>query len=333
MKLLITGGSGYVGSRLTYFLLEKYKDLIIYNYDLSFFGDEHLPLNNKNYIYLKEDIRNLDKFSETLKNGKIDIVLHLACLSNDPSFELNPKISRTINYECFEDLVSASKKNNIKKFIYASSSSVYGVSDSPRVDETHELVPLTDYNKYKGLCEPILQNHLNNDFQGIIIRPATVCGYSEKMRFDLSVNILTNFAYNKNYINIFGGEQYRPNLHIDDMCDLYDYLIFADTNKFNGEIFNAGSQNLKIKEIAEIVAKIVPLYTKHKVELNYSKNDDNRSYRITSDKINNILNFKIKKNIEDAVHDLCKAFEKNLIKDSFNEQFINIKTLQKLNLS
>ena len=175
--------------------------------------------------------------------------------------------------------------------------------------------------------------YLNNDFQGIIIRPATVCGYSEKMRFDLSVNILTNFAYNKNYINIFGGEQYRPNLHIDDMCDLYDYLIFADTNKFNGEIFNAGSQNLKIKEIAEIVAKIVPLYTKHKVELNYSKNDDNRSYRITSDKINDVLNFKIKKNIEDAVHDLCKAFEKNLIKDSFNEQFINIKTLQKLNLT
>tara|TARA_B100001250_G_scaffold35882_1_gene28868 strand:- start:3040 stop:3465 length:426 start_codon:yes stop_codon:yes gene_type:complete len=114
MKLLITGGSGYVGSRLTYFLLKKYKDLIIYNYDLSFFGDEHLPLNNKNYIYLKEDIRNLDKFSETLKNGKIDIVLHLACLSNDPSFELNPKISRAINYECFEDLVSASKKIILK---------------------------------------------------------------------------------------------------------------------------------------------------------------------------------------------------------------------------
>ena len=137
----------------------------------------------------------------------------------------------------------------------------------------------------------------------------------------------------KNYINIFGGEQYRPNLHIDDMCNLYDYLIFKDTNKFNGEIFNAGSQNLKIKEIAKIVAKIVPQYTNKEIELNYSKNDDNRSYRITSDKINDLLNFRIEKNIEDAVHDLCKAFEKNLIKDSFNEQFINIKTLQKLNLT
>ena len=245
-----------------------------------------------------------------MKDNKIDVVLHLACLSNDPSFELNPKISRAINYECFEDLVLSSKKNNIKKFIYASSSSVYGVSDSPRVDETHKLVPLTDYNKYKGLCEPILKSNINDDFQGIIIRPATVCGYSEKMRFDLSVNILTNFAYNKNYINIFGGEQYRPNLHIDDMCNLYDYLIFKDTNKFNGEIFNAGSQNLKIKEIAKIVAKIVPQYTNKEIELNYSKNDDNRSYRITSDKINDLLNFRIEKNIEDAVHDLCKAFEK-----------------------
>ena len=333
MKILITGGSGYVGSRLTYFLLEKYDDMHIYNYDLSFFGDKHLPFNNKNYTYIKEDIRNSDKFNEILKNNKIDIVLHLACLSNDPSFELNPKISRTINYECFENLVLSSKKNNIKKFIYASSSSVYGVSESPRVDETHKLVPLTDYNKYKGLCEPILQSNINDDFHGIIIRPATVCGYSEKMRFDLSVNILTNFAYNKNYINIFGGEQYRPNLHIDDMCNLYDYLIFKNTNKFNGEIFNAGSQNLKIKEIAKIVAKIVPQYTNKEIELNYSKNDDNRSYRITSDKINDVLNFKIEKNIEDAVHDLCKAFEKNLIKDSFNEQFVNIKTLQKLNLT
>ncbi len=333
MKILITGGSGYVGSRLTYFLLEKYNDLHLYNYDLSFFGDEHLPFNNKNYTYIKEDIRDSEKFDEILKDNKIDVVLHLACLSNDPSFELNPKISRAINYECFEDLVLSSKKNNIKKFIYASSSSVYGVSDSPRVDETHKLVPLTDYNKYKGLCEPILKSNINDDFQGIIIRPATVCGYSEKMRFDLSVNILTNFAYNKNYINIFGGEQYRPNLHIDDMCNLYDYLIFKDTNKFNGEIFNAGSQNLKIKEIAKIVAKIVPQYTNKEIELNYSKNDDNRSYRITSDKINDLLNFRIEKNIEDAVHDLCKAFEKNLIKDSFNEQFINIKTLQKLNLT
>tara|TARA_B110000037_G_scaffold211453_1_gene263012 strand:- start:701 stop:1702 length:1002 start_codon:yes stop_codon:yes gene_type:complete len=333
MKLLITGGSGYVGSRLTYFLLEKYKDLIIYNYDLSFFGDEHLPLNNKNYIYIKEDIRNSIKFNETLNNNKIDVVLHLACLSNDPSFELNPKISKSINYECFEDLVLLSKKNNVKKFIYASSSSVYGVSDSPRVDETHELIPLTDYNKYKGLCEPILQKHLNNDFQGIIIRPATVCGYSEKMRFDLSVNILTNFAYNKNYINIFGGEQYRPNLHIDDMCNLYDLLIFTDTKKFNGEIFNAGSQNLKIKEIAEKVAKIVTQYTKKKIELNYSKNDDNRSYRITSDKINDVLKFKISKNIEDAIHDLCIAFDKKLLEKSFDEQFVNIKALQKLNLT
>ena len=304
MKILITGGSGYVGSRLTYFLLEKYNDLHLYNYDLSFFGDEHLPFNNKNYTYIKEDIRDSDKFDEILKDNKIDVVLHLACLSNDPSFELNPKISRAINYECFEDLVLSSKKNNIKKFIYASSSSVYGVSDSPRVDETHKLVPLTDYNKYKGLCEPILKSNINDDFQGIIIRPATVCGYSEKMRFDLSVNILTNFAYNKNYINIFGGEQYRPNLHIDDMCNLYDYLIFKDTNKFNGEIFNAGSQNLKIKEIAKIVAKIVPQYTNKEIELNYSKNDDNRSYRITSDKINDLLNFRIEKNTSNSSKDM-----------------------------
>ena len=264
MKLLITGGSGYVGTRLTNYILAKYKEVKLYNYDISFFGDDHLPKSNKNYIYLKkilEIVKNLQKVIE----NKIDTVIHLACISNDPTFELNSKISKIINFDCFENLVSISKKNSVKKFIYASTSSVYGVSDSPRVDENHELVPLTDYNKYKALCEPVLKKYIDDNFQGIIIRPATVCGLSENMRFDLTVYILTNFAYNKKIINIFGGEQYRPNIHIDDMCRLYDQLIFSDISKFNGEIFNAGFQNLKVVEIANMVKKIVENHINEKL--------------------------------------------------------------------
>jgi len=324
MKILITGGSGYVGTRLINLLL-KNTDAEVINYDLSLYGDEHLT-TNKRLKYLKKDIRDKSEFQNALKD-KVDVVLHLACISNDPSFELNSKLSKEVNYDCFKDLVEVSKKMGVNKFIYASTSSVYGISDNPNVDETHPLKPITEYNDYKGKCEPILLDQINNDFQGIIIRPATVCGFSEKMRFDLSVNILTNFAYMKNFINIFGGEQYRPNIHIEDMCRLYFYLIFNDTKKHNGEIFNAGQENKKIKDIANIIKQEVEKYSKKEIKLNFTETDDIRSYRINSDKIQKILNFKFKFTIKDAVRDLCEAFKDGRIKDSFNSKYQNIKVL------
>ena len=255
MNLLITGGSGYVGSRLIYKLLDE-TDINITNYDVSLFGDKHLP-KNKKFFYFKEDITDSKKFSEIINLREIDIVLHLACISNDPTYELNSQLSKKINYDCFEDLVRVSKENGVNKFIYASTCSVYGISDSPNVTETNELKPITDYNKYKALCEPILQKYLDNNFHGIIIRPATVCGFSEKMRFDLTVNILTNYAINKGFIRVFGGKQSRPNCHIDDMCDLYKMLIMKDISQFNGEVFNAGTENLRILEVAEKVKQVV----------------------------------------------------------------------------
>ncbi|WP_075504499.1 NAD-dependent epimerase/dehydratase family protein [Candidatus Pelagibacter communis] len=328
MRVLITGGSGYVGSRLTYYLLEKFSDLEIINYDISLFGDEHLPNDSDKYKYYKKDIRNSEDFEEVIKKHSVDVVLHLACISNDPSFELDSSLSKSINFECFEDLVKVSKVNNVKKFIYASTSSVYGISDNPRVDEEHELKPITDYNTLKAKCEPLLIKYVDNNFHGIVIRPATVCGYSEKMRFDLSVNILTNHAYINNKINIFGGEQYRPNINLNDMCRLYEMLIFKDLKKFNGEIFNAGLQNLKISEIANIVKRVVEKRKSKKVELNFTKSDDVRSYRITSDKIQNILGFNFEFSIEDAVEELCENFENGNLTDTFNTKFQNIKVLK-----
>ena len=329
-NLLITGGSGYVGSRLIVKLLEE-TNLRIVNYDISFFGDNHLPKNDK-FKHYKEDITNPKKFEEVLIENNIDTVLHLACISNDPTYELDSNLSKKINYDCFEDLVKISKKNNVKKFIYASTCSVYGISDSPNVIETNELKPITDYNKYKALCEPLLKKYLDDNFNSIIIRPATVCGYSEKMRFDLTVNILTNYAYNKGYIRVFGGKQSRPNLHIDDMCDLYKMLINNDIKKYNGEIFNVGTENLKIIEVAEKVKSVLEnKLQKKNIEIRVEESADIRSYMINSDKIQKILGFKFKKTVLNAIEDLCDAFEQDKIVDSFSDQWSNIKVLTKKN--
>lgn len=328
-KILITGGSGYVGSRLINKLLKE-TELSIVNYDISLFGDKHLP-SNPRLIYCKEDITNPKRFKEVVSENNIDTVLHLACISNDPTYELNSELSKKINYDCFEDLVKISKENNVKKFIYASTCSVYGISDSPNVVETNELKPITDYNKFKALCEPILNKYLSDDFVGIIIRPATVCGFSEKMRFDLTVNILTNYAYNKGYIRVFGGKQSRPNLHIDDMCDLYKFLILNDIKKFNGEIFNVGTENLKIIEVAEKVKSVMEKKLgKNDIEIRVEESADIRSYMINSDKIKNLLGFEFKKTVVDAIEDLCDAFEDQTIKDSFSDEWSNIKVLTKL---
>ncbi len=328
-NLLITGGSGYVGSRLIYKLLNE-TDLNIVNFDISLFGDKHLP-KNKKFVYCKEDITNPDKFENAVKQNKIDIVLHLACISNDPTYELNSELSKRINYDCFEDLVKISKQNKVKKFIYASTCSVYGISDSPNVTETNELKPITDYNKYKALCEPILKKYLDNEFKGIIIRPATVCGFSEKMRFDLTVNILTNYAYNKGFIRVFGGKQSRPNLHIDDMCELYKSLILNDITQFNGEIFNVGTENLKIIEVADKVKQVLEnKFNKQNIDIRIEESADIRSYMINSDKIKKLYGFEFKKTVEDAIEDLCKQFETGIIKDSFSDEWSNIKVLSKM---
>ena len=329
MNLLITGGSGYVGSRLIYKLLDE-TDINITNYDVSLFGDKHLP-KNKKFFYFKEDITDSKKFSEIINLREIDIVLHLACISNDPTYELNSQLSKKINYDCFEDLVRVSKENGVNKFIYASTCSVYGISDSPNVTETNELKPITDYNKYKALCEPILQKYLDNNFHGIIIRPATVCGFSEKMRFDLTVNILTNYAINKGFIRVFGGKQSRPNCHIDDMCDLYKMLIMQDISQFNGEVFNAGTENLRILEVAEKVKQVVEERLNiNNIEIRVEESADIRSYMINSDKIKNILGFSFQKTVVNAIEDLCDAFENKKIKDSFSDEWSNIKVLSKM---
>jgi nucleoside-diphosphate-sugar epimerase len=327
-NVLITGGAGYVGNVLVPKLLNSGYNVTVY--DILFFGKETLPLNHPNLTVIEADIRDIPSFKKAVKG--IDIVLHLACISNDPSFELDEELSKSVNYDCFEPMVVAAKDAGVKRFVYCSSSSVYGVSDAPQVTEETPLVPLTLYNKYKGHCEPFLFKHMSDDFVCVTIRPATICGYSPRTRLDLSVNILTNHAVNKNCITVFGGTQKRPNLHIEDMCDLYEFLLTVPAEKIQGETFNFGHQNHTIAEIAQMVKKIVEEEYPEKapIDIKVAESNDNRSYHISSEKIHRVLGIKAKRTIEDAVRDLCHAFKAGKLPDSFeNPWYFNVKQLQK----
>tara|TARA_Y100000590_G_scaffold469642_1_gene658835 strand:- start:36 stop:1016 length:981 start_codon:yes stop_codon:yes gene_type:complete len=323
-KILITGGAGYVGAALTPYLLSKGHKVTVL--DLMIYGEEVLKFHS-NLKIIKGDIRDKDLLKKIMPNQ--DIVIHLACISNDPSFELNPKLGKSINLDAFTPLVEISKKNSIKRFIYASTSSVYGIKKEKNVDESMSLEPLTDYSKYKVECEIILNKYISNDFTPVTIRPATVCGYSPRQRLDVVVNILTNLAYHKREISIFGGKQLRPNIHIEDMIRAYETLIEAPQDKVSGEIFNVGYENSSVIELANIVKNIIG----DDVKLNSESTNDNRSYHISSKKIKKILGFETNKTISDAVKDLKLAFKKGLLPNSLtDEKYFNIKRMNSIQL-
>jgi len=327
---LVTGGAGYKGCILVPKLLNSGYSVIVY--DLMFFGSKGLP-SHPNLEIVNADIRDTERYAAAVRG--VDSVIHMACISNDPSFELDPGLSKSINYDCFEPLVTASRDAGVRRFVYVSSSSVYGVSDSPDVTEEHPLVPLTDYNKYKGMCEPILLRHASSTFVPVIMRPATVCGYSPRMRFDLTVNILTNHAVNRGLITVFGGAQSRPNIHIEDVTDLYVNMLTYPDELVAGEIFNAGYENHRVSQLAEMVKSVVEQQYPEKapIPIQTTTSNDNRSYHVSSRKIAAKLGYRPRRSIEDAIRDLCCAFKSNKFQDSLtNEEYVNVRTVKKLEL-
>ena len=323
-NIFITGGAGYVGSVLTPALLSKNYNVTVY--DLFIYGDT--LEKHKNLKTIKGDLRNTTLLEESLKNQ--DQVIHLACISNDPSFELNPSLGKEINLDAFEPLVSLSKQSGVNRFVYASSSSVYGIKTEKDVHEDMSLDPLTDYSKFKADCEKILFNYTSDNFVTSVIRPATVCGYSPRQRLDLVINILTNLAYHKKEISVFGGSQLRPNIHIKDMVRAYELFIEVDPNKINGKIFNVGFENKTVNELALSVKSVIG----DDVKINTLPTDDNRSYHVSSQKIFRELGFEAKFTIEDAVIDLKNAFDNKLLKNTLeNIDYFNIKKMQNLKLT
>ena len=326
-NIFITGGAGYVGSALVPSLLKKNYNVAVY--DLYLYGEVFSDLKgNSNLVQIRGDIRDKKKLIEAVKDA--DAVIHLACISNDPSYELNPTLGKSINYSAFFNVLEAVKKNNVKRFIYASSSSIYGVKKEKNVTEETSPEPLTDYSKYKLECEKVLLKSNINGLEYVIARPATVCGYAPRLRIDLTVNILTLNALINKKIKIFGGKQLRPNINIKDMVRAYETLLEAPGEKINREIFNVGYQNRTVEDIAKIVKKVID---DDSIEFEYLPTTDARSYHINSDKIKHILNFEPKDTLENAVQSLIDAYNNKLIKDGLsNPLYHNIKLMQQLNL-
>src|SRR5712675_1400628 len=317
--VLVTGGAGYVGSNLVPKLLAAgYRVTVL---DLCIYGDVLAP--HPQLRIVSGDLRNSEHVAIALQG--CDAVIHLACISNDPSFDLDPHLGRSINFDCFRPLVKASKDVGVRRFIYASSSSVYGIRDEPNVHEDLPLLPLTDYSKYKAMCEDVLIEEREPGFVTVILRPATVCGYARRLRLDLTVNILTNLAINNGKITVFGGEQLRPNIHVEDMTDLYLLLLEAPAAAVDGKIWNPGYHNLKVIEIAENVrAKIG-----NNVEIVVTPTDDHRSYHVSSERIRHDLGFLASRTVENAIVDLREAFSAGKVPNSMtDDRYYNIKRMQ-----
>lgn len=327
MKVLITGNAGYVGSMLSQYLLDAGHSVV--GFDVGWFGFEGQPEECGQFHQVQGDIRDVPHFTQWVAG--CDAVIHLACISNDTSCALDEALSTEINYKAFEPLVVAAKLMGVKRFIYCSSSSVYGVSEAPDVREDHPLIPLTLYNRYKGQCEPLLLKHATPIFTPVILRPATVCGYAPRQRFDLTINILTMHAIMKKEITVFGGKQRRPNLHINDMCRVYRTLLEAPTEKVASQTFNVGAENMSLNEAAALVHDVVWKETGIVAPIVNVAHTDDRSYHINSDKIKDVLGFIPAFNVSDAVRDLCAQFRDGNFKDALtNPNYLNVQQLIQL---
>ena len=323
-NILVTGGAGYVGSALVPALLKIGHKVTVY--DLFLYGENVLQ-PHPNLATVCGDIRDISKFSEVVKGQ--EVVIHLACISNDPSFELDPKLGRSINLDAFNPMVECCKKNKVDRFIYASSSSVYGVKNEKNVTEDLDLEPLTDYSKFKAECEVLLEPYSAADFVTTVVRPATVCGVSQRLRLDVVVNILANHAYHNRKITVLGGEQLRPNIHIQDMVRVYLRLLSASPEKINGEIFNAGGDNMTVNDIARLAADLCPF----PVEIVHKQTNDNRSYHISSDKIFQTLGFRLEASVSVALKELYEAFAAERFPNPLdNPLYSNIQTMKSLRL-
>lgn len=321
-QVLVTGGAGYVGAVLIPKLLDRgYRVKVL---DLYIYGEHVLDAvkEHPNLAQIKGDIRDRALLERVIPG--CEAIIHLACISNDPSFELDPQLGKSVNYDAFLDLVEVSKRSQVKRFIFASTSSVYGIKEEKNVTEDLPLEPVTDYSKYKAMCEEVLLRERQPGFVTLILRPATVCGYSPRLRLDLTVNILTNHAVNNKKITAFGGQQMRPNIHIEDVTDLYVKSLEWPDEAIDGKIFNAGYENHTILEIAETVRRVVG----EDVEIVVTPSDDTRSYHISSEKIKKELGFVPRHTIEDAVRDLVEAFKAGKIPDPMTDiHYYNVKMM------
>ena len=329
-NILLVGGGGYVGIELQKTLLDL--GCFVRVFDTFWYSDgtwpkDNFPLEAK-LEYVTGDVRNIEILAHCLVG--IDTVIHLACISNDPSYELNPQIAYEINYLSFKAFIPLLNSSDVKHLIFASSSSVYGLKKKEEeVTENLSVNPLTDYSLFKVKCEEFISNHLSKEISYTILRPSTICGYSNRQRFDLVVNALTLNALRYKKIQVDGGEQFRPNLHIKDMLRAYTQIISVPIDKVHGEVFNIAGENLTVNEIASKVCDVV----EDKIQIRSSGSVDNRSYRISGQKIYDKLGFTPLYSVEDAIADLIAAYNQGVFGDTTQDKYYNLKKMQALILN
>ena len=311
MNVLVTGGNGYKGCVLIPKLLDQGHKVT--SIDSNWFGNYLEP--HENLSIKKKDIRDIE--FDDLNN--IETIIHLANIANDPLVELQPQLSWEVNVLASQQLAEKASKAGVKNFIFASSGSVYGISDKEKVDENTPLLPISEYNKTKMVAERIFLSY-KDSMKIFCVRPATVCGVSPRMRLDVSVNILTFSALSKGIITVFGGDQIRPNIHIDDICDVY--LFFINKSKeLNSGFYNAGFENISILQIAKYVKEFLP-----NTKIDITPSNDPRSYRQCSDKLL-ALGFKPKKNVKTAIAEIIKSYQSKTL--NTDESCFSVKWLKK----
>jgi len=323
-KILVTGGAGYVGCRLVPALLSNGYGVRVL--DNMIYGDEGLSALRNDAEIVRGDIRDQAAVEKSLSG--IDSVIHLACISNDPSSDLNPLLTKQINYDGHALLVDAAKKEGVNRFIFASSSSVYGIKEEEKVTEDLSLEPLTMYSSSKVFGEKYLLSIDSPDFTTVVIRPATICGYSPRQRFDVVVNIFTYSGIKDGVINVNGGSQKRPNIHIADMVEAYLGLLEADREKISGKVYNFGGENHTLLQLAEITRDTLKS-VKAKIEVKPSTKDS-RSYSISSDKIRDELGIEPKRGIGDAVSELEEALIWGVIPEPESSRYRNVLRIKEI---
>jgi len=326
--ILVIGGAGYIGSALVPKLLRQgYAVRVL---DLYFFGrDVFLPWRGPMLEEVVGDMRDREALAQVMRGA--DVIINLACISNDPSFELNPEFSKAINYDAIHGIIREAIRADAGRLIHASTASVYGVQDKDDATEDmpfEKFVPVSDYNKYKALAEELIKKDLMPHIPTIIIRPSTVCGWSPRLRLDLTVNIFVHQAVRYGHLTTFGGKQMRPNIHIDDITDLYVCLAAEPESRIAGKIYNAGNENLSIQDIAERVRSIVGPMMNKEITIHVQPSNDPRSYRVSSEKIKKELGFIPQKKIDDAARELVEAFLGGRIPDPDDARYYNVKTMK-----
>jgi nucleoside-diphosphate-sugar epimerase len=308
MRILVTGACGYKGTVLVPKLLSSGHEVVAI--DTMWFGNYLKP--HKNLTVEQVDVRDSDK----IRLDGLDAIIHLSSIANDPCGDLDPKLTWEVSALATMQLADKAVRKGVRRFIYASSGSVYGVKEEAQVTEDLELRPISEYNKTKMVAERVLLSYAN-ELVVQIIRPATVCGYSPRMRLDVSVNLLTMQALTKEHITVFGGDQIRPNIHIDDITDVY--LFMLDHPQHRG-IYNAGFENISIMDIARRVTEHAP------AKITVTESNDPRSYRVNSDKLL-ATGYRPKKTVDDAIREIVDKFRLGQLKDE--DRFHNLRWMQR----